>query len=115
MDKVYVVEGSTGAYDDVRSIIVGIYSSEELAKEHRDEFLKGVINYRKLYTSEQIKVNNKALWDFWNIEEDDETFHDEMDAELSEYHTWKNSDSMELSTDVTIKEILVNKLLYSFG
>ena len=55
--KVYIVEGEVGeCYEDRREWIVAAYSTEELAKEHRDKATACVLKLNDVVCSETRKA-----------------------------------------------------------
>lgn len=55
MDKVYVVQGSFGSWDDYREFLIGIYSNPHDADECKRKFIAEVQSMSSLYTKEDIE------------------------------------------------------------
>jgi hypothetical protein len=105
MNKLFVLLGSCGSYDDYRRINIGVYDSEDAAKEAADKFLKkrnDILN----------NVNNKCPLTPDQLRIVEETFETDglTESELNSYSSWWNIKYMmeEINDDYYIEEFILN-------
>ena len=105
MNKLFVLLGSCGSYDDYRRINIGVYDSEDAAKEAADKFLKkrndilNNVNNRCPLTPDQLRI----------VEETYET-DGLTESEINSYYSWQNIKYMmqEINDDYYIEEFILN-------
>jgi hypothetical protein len=105
MNKLFVLLGSCGSYDDYRRINIGVYDSEDAAKEAADKFLKkrnDILN----------NVNNKCPLTPDQLRIVEETFETDglTESELDLYSSWWNIKNMmeEINNTYYIEEFILN-------
>lgn len=105
MDKLFVLLGSSGSYDDYRRINIGVYDSEDAAKEAADKFLKkrnDILN----------NVNNKCPLTPDQLRIVEETYETDglTESEIDSYYSWWNIKNMmeEINDDYYIEEFILN-------
>ena len=105
MDKLFVLLGSAGSYDDYVSVNIGVYDSEDAAKEAADKFLKkrndilDNVNNKCPLTPDQLRI-------FQETYETDGLSESEIDA----YYSWWNLKNMleEINNSYYIEEFILN-------
>ena len=105
MNKLFVLLGSCGSYDDYRRINIGVYDSEDAAKEAADKFLKkrnDILN----------NVNNKCPLTPDQLRIVEETYETDglTESEIDSYYSWQNIKYMmqEINSDYYIEEFILN-------
>jgi hypothetical protein len=105
MNKLFVLLGSCGSYDDYRRINIGVYDSEDAAKEAADKFLKkrnDILN----------NVNNKCPLTPDQLRIVEETYETDglTESEIDSYYSWQNIKYMmeEINNDYYIEEFILN-------
>ena len=105
MNKLFVLLGSCGSYDDYRRINIGVYDSEDAAKEAADKFLKkrnDILN----------NVNNKCPLTPDQLRIVEETYETDglSESEIDSYYSWQNIKYMmqEINNDYYIEEFILN-------
>jgi hypothetical protein len=105
MNKLFVLLGSCGSYDDYRRINIGVYDSEDAAKEAADKFLKkrndilNNVNNKCPLTPDQLRI----------VEETHET-DGLTESEIDSYYSWWNIKNMmeEINNTYYIEEFILN-------
>jgi len=106
MDKLFVLLGSAGSYDDYRRINIGVYDSEDAAKEAADKFLKkrndilSNVNNKCPLTPDQLRIVQETY-------ETDGLNQSEIDA----YYSWWNikNELEEINNSYYIEEFTLNQ------
>lgn len=105
MNKLFILAGSSGSYDDYARINIGVYDSEDAAKEAGDKFLKkrndilDNVNNRCPLTPDQLRI----------VEETHET-DGLTESEIDSYYSWWNIKNMleEINNTYYIEEFILN-------
>jgi hypothetical protein len=105
MNKLFVLCGSAGSYDDYRRINIGVYDSEDAAKEAGDRFLKkrnDILN----------NISNKCPLTPDQLRIVEETYETDglKESEIGEYYSWWNIKNMmeEINNIYYIEEFILN-------
>jgi hypothetical protein len=105
MNKLFILAGSSGSYDDYARINIGVYDSEDAAKEAGDKFLKkrnDILN----------NVNNKCPLTPDQLRIVEETYETDglNQSELDAYYSWWNIKNMleEINNTYYIEEFILN-------
>lgn len=105
MDKLFILAGSSGSYDDYTRINIGVYDSEDAAKEAGDKFLKrrndilNNVNNKCPLTPDQLRI----------VEETHET-DGLTESEIDSYYSWWDIKNMleEINNTYYIEEFILN-------
>lgn len=97
-DKLYVIEGNSGAWDDYRTFIVGIYETSAMAEEEKRKYLTKITEWKNRYTPEE------------NEKYDEETDEDTSlwSKEAHNWWKWYYGPHMNYNLSATITEIPLN-------
>jgi hypothetical protein len=105
MNKLFILAGSSGSYDDYARINIGVYDSEDAAKEAGDKFLKrrnDILN----------NVNNKCPLTPDQLRIVEETYETDglTESEIDSYYSWWNIKNMleEINNTYYIEEFMLN-------
>ncbi len=105
MNKLFILAGSSGSYDDYARINIGVYDSEDAAKEAGDKFLKrrnDILN----------NVNNKCPLTPDQLRIVEETYETDglTESEIDPYYSWWNIKNMleEINNTYYIEEFMLN-------
>jgi hypothetical protein len=105
MNKLFVLLGSCGSYDDYRRINIGVYDSEDAAKEAGDKFLmkrNDILN----------NISNKCPLTPDQLRIVEETYETDglTESEIDSYYSWQNIKYMmeEINNDYYIEEFILN-------
>lgn len=85
MDKVYIVTTTKGYYDEREDIIIGVYSSNELAMDGRTKWKEHIETLKNRYTQEQadeLDIEYKQ-WILDSVGEED------MPEHVEKYWNWR--------------------------
>jgi len=114
MNKVWIVEGSRGSWDDWNWFIVGIYTSKEDAEAEKVKFINEITIFQGKYTLEEQELMGKKLDEYFDSDEYKET--QKLTDELDEYYNWKYGlEPMDYNIqNFTINEYELNKRIFKF-
>ena len=114
MNKVWIVEGSRGSWDDWNWFIVGIYTNKEDAEAEKDKIVNEINISMGKYTNEDQEFLCKKLDEYFDSDEYKET--QKLTDELDEYYNWKYGlKPMDYNIqNFTVNEYDLNKRVFKF-
>jgi len=105
MKKVYVLIGSSGIWDDYSTWVIGVYSSEEIAKQEKEKYDRSIIYDKDKYSKEE-EIKYEEMED----EILERSLSEEYPQELQDYVDWKMRGYEHLHK-AKIEEFELDKLL----
>jgi hypothetical protein len=115
MNKIWIVEGSRGEWDDWTWFIVGIYDNKQVANDELNRIVNELTDLQNKYSKDETLRLDLELSKYFKSEEYLKT--ETLTNELNEFYDWKyGADPMNYNIEnFTINEYDINKRIYNFS